>query len=371
MPLEDSAASVLGPDARMRPVSMSVFPTKGGASAGLTMGQFQALDRQYMQRAEEILTFRDKVAQLKEREAARVQGSQAMRDISALDPSAPDYLTQRNAIISRYPKAVLDDTANKFLDMQEDQFNLSQNSRDYQMRREDEQKSRLDYLAQTARTQEEQRLATEARQRSEDVRRLSASAQRAYNAALGSMPPNEAFVIAQRIHEDEAREVEFLRSGGRMVDLQTPNPIPETGGPPTFRPATERELAERQGAAKRAEREKDLKETRLRDLNDQYDMIQDEIKSERELLKSPDLDLMTSAERDAEIKKINERVAKLQTQAEPLRKEMANLRGAPVSSQGAEEPATSTGGGSGSGGGAPSAITGKPIAPSDFVKPRG
>ena len=365
MPIEDSASSVLGPDSRMRPTSMKLFPT-GGTSNSVSLGQFRALDRRYMQRAEEILTFRDKVATLQEREAARVQGNMAMRDISSLDPTAPDYLSKRNEIISRYPKAALDETANKFLDLQEDEHRIQQAQRDYDQRRADAQQDRLDYLAQNAKTQEVQQLAMEARQRNEDVRRMSSAAQRTYHAALGSMPPNEAFVLAQKIEDEEKRELEFLRSGGQMSDLQVPvNDMSQ--GPPDprkLRPATERELAEKQGAVKRSEREKEAKTNRLKDLQDQYKLIQDQIEAENERLDSDAMLDLKAEERAKEQKKIQERVAKLQAQAEPLRTEMANLRGFPETPQGAGEPVVPTGGGS------VSSITGQPINPSGFVKPR-
>lgn len=350
MPLEDSATAVLGPDPRLQfaPVSGVASGSQGG---GIPSHVFNAMDRKHMQRAEEILMFRDRVATLKDRESARVQGNMAMGQISRLDPSQPDYLQKRNEIISRYPKAMLDDTANKFLDLQEDLYDQEQGKREYDRQRQQSFDLEMQRIEAYSERDDERSAAIEAREQARAVRSMSSTAQDAYYDAVETgASPEEAFARAQRQHEREQYRNEYLRQGGLRSDLF----VTEDG---QERPRTEEELAELQGSRRRKQAEREFQENQIDDLDDQLRDVDSQIKMLNQELSSDAFLDLAPEDQERETARIREKIATLQKQGDTYREQLANLRGLQSGEQSASPSESPAEGGSTAGG--TSSITGQ------------
>jgi hypothetical protein len=77
-----------------------------------------------------ILEARERVASLKDREMSRVQGQQALSELSALDPLAdPDYDRKVMGVLAKNPAAALDKTVSNFLGVQGGMFERAQSER--------------------------------------------------------------------------------------------------------------------------------------------------------------------------------------------------------------------------------------------------
>lgn len=104
----------------------SVFSSSGGMSP--RQRHFLAADRLRGQSA--ILESRERITSLRDREASRVQGSQAMSILSGLDPvSDPDYDQKVMGVLSKNPAAALDKTVATFLDVQGGIFERAETER--------------------------------------------------------------------------------------------------------------------------------------------------------------------------------------------------------------------------------------------------
>lgn len=338
MPLEDSASAVLGPDPRLQSAPVRFSPVSGVASGSqggaIPSHVFNAMDRKHMQRAEEILTFKDRVATLKDRESARVQGNMAMGQISNLDPSQPDYLQKRNAIISRYPKAMLDDTANKFLDVQEDLYDQEQGKREYDRQRQTSFDLEMQRIEAYSDRDEERAAAISAREQAREVRGMDSSAQDAYFAAVGrGMEAGQAYILAQSLDEQAKYRNQFLSEGGLRSELF----VDEDGAE---RPRTEGELAELLGSRKRQKAEREFQKNRIDDLDDQLRDVDSQIKMLNSDLTSEAVVDLEDEDRNREESRIREKIATLRNQGDTYREQLANLRG--LRSEGQSAPPSSS-----------------------------
>lgn len=330
MGIEDSYNSVFGQGSTVQfaPLSQRAGSPQGGAIPSHT---FDAMDRKHMKRAQEILTFRDNVAMMKEREAARVQGNMAMRQISQLDPSQPDYLQKRNQIMSRYPKAGLDQTAQSFLGMQEDVYSEESRRRQYELERQNRFEDQVNQYERMAEREDQRAELQLAKERSREVMGMSSGAQTAYYTSIQSGDdPEAAYRRAVAFAESERETLEYLKSGGLEKDLYVTDP--ETGA---TRRRTQKEIAQQMGAFERQEREQGVKDARERDLEAQSDLVSDQIKQLVDQLSSDALLDMTAEERAAEVEQINKKVATLQQNLDSYRNQLADLRGLGSGTQGA------------------------------------
>ena len=357
MPLEKSATAVFGDDPRLKPVSMGLFPT-GGTRGNVSPGQFKQLDNNYMKRAEQILQHKDRVATLRDKEQARVQGSQAIGLIQGLDPKDPNYLTNRNDIISRYPKASLDAAANSFLDMQEDVYAQTEHERRRTLLADEANQRQLDAEERRATSQAEYDTAREGRALSDDVRKLSGASQESYYASIASgIDPALAYSVAQSM-SDRANQVnDYLSKGGDKNLLFDEK---------TGQPRTEREIATMTGQFVVDKRELDAKKFKAEQMEDQLDSTRDQIKAATErLIYVPGSDVASKELAQKEL-------ARLQHNADSLNQQLANLRDISFGDQGASLPEVSTPEGSPADNSRVSAVSGEaiPNRGADFVKPR-
>lgn len=77
-----------------------------------------------------ILDTRNKLNELRDKEAARIQGQAALRELSTLDPANdPDYGRKVSQVISRNPSATLDQTVSNFLQIQGGLFDRADKER--------------------------------------------------------------------------------------------------------------------------------------------------------------------------------------------------------------------------------------------------
>lgn len=108
-----------------RPGAPSVF----GRDA-VSIVDADRLTRQRVSDRGMILDTRNKLAELRDKETARIQGQAALRDLSTLDPvTDPDYGQKVAQIISRNPNATLDQTVSNFLQIQGGLFDRADKER--------------------------------------------------------------------------------------------------------------------------------------------------------------------------------------------------------------------------------------------------
>lgn len=108
-----------------RPGAPSVF----GRDA-VSIVDADRLTRQRVSDRGMILDTRNKLNDLRDKEAARVQGQAALRELSTLDPANdPDYGQKTAQIFSKYPSATLDQTVSNFLQIQGGLFDRADKER--------------------------------------------------------------------------------------------------------------------------------------------------------------------------------------------------------------------------------------------------
>lgn len=114
-----------------------IYGLSSNPASAVDFTQARALTGQAVQATSRILdhqdrlmTFRDKQQTFQEREKARADAGAAMGHLQSLDPSSPDYMNQRNRVLSLYPSATLDGTASNFLSLQSSVYEQHQRDRE-------------------------------------------------------------------------------------------------------------------------------------------------------------------------------------------------------------------------------------------------
>lgn len=93
---------------------------------GVGMDAAMAILDNTMEAQARVMDWRTKMQAAQQFRSGQIQGRQAVEELSQIDPRSTDYFTKRNAVIAKYPDAILDKSAQGFLGLQDDTYIATQ-----------------------------------------------------------------------------------------------------------------------------------------------------------------------------------------------------------------------------------------------------
>lgn len=157
-----------------------------------------------------LLKLRGELQQHDLRNRAYQQGDSAMRDLSTLDPTSPNYLTQRREVLKRNPYATLNEAFTATLGLQEQEYRAVEADREFQ-KRETAQKEYLNYRSTLGIAEQD---ALDRQSAEEKLATYSPRSRQTYQESqkLG-LPWREAFNLTNEIEANEQEVLGLLASG--------------------------------------------------------------------------------------------------------------------------------------------------------------